>query len=61
MHNAVLAGPPTGAGMVTLKDNGRLLTAEFRKKTSALNMMEKKIRFPVTRVSWYHSVHITLP
>lgn len=30
LHYAVLAGPPTGARMVTLKDERRLLTAEFR-------------------------------
>lgn len=30
LHYAVLAGPPAGARMVTLKDERRLLSAEFR-------------------------------
>lgn len=38
MHYPVLAGPPTGACMVTLKDERRFFTAEFREKTTALNM-----------------------
>lgn len=37
LHYAVLAGPPTGAGVVTLEDERRLLTAEFREKAAALN------------------------
>lgn len=38
MHYPVLAGPPTGACMVAFKDERRLFTAEFREKTTALNM-----------------------
>lgn len=30
LHHAVLAGPPAGAGVVALKDERRLLSAEFR-------------------------------
>lgn len=30
LHYAVLAGPPAGARMVALKDERRLLSAEFR-------------------------------
>lgn len=64
MHDAVLAGPPTGAGVVTLEDNGGLLAAEFREKTSALNMTkeEEKKNISSERACphMYHSVHVTL-
>lgn len=42
MHYTVLAGFPAGTGVITLKDKGGLLTAEFREKTPALGKDKKK-------------------
>ena len=51
MHYTVLAGSPTGARMVALKDKGRLLTAELREKTTTLNMKNIIYIFPDSIIS----------
>lgn len=42
LYYPVLAGPPAGAGVVTLKDKRRLLSAEFRQKTTGLHGKQKR-------------------
>lgn len=56
LHDTVLAGPPTGACVVTLKDERRLLTAEFRQKAAALN----ETKYSYTDLDIFNGVEIAL-
>lgn len=58
LHHPVLAGPPTGTGVVALKDKRGLLAAEFGEKTTALkvdeNENEKLKSAAALKFTWNH-------